>query len=142
MCLVKITESRFKFTESESGSNWLNPFGIYGRFYDVFQVSCNNRSCLNLVLDLLDMLLHTEKEYVETCVDRIRHDVFLISLRSVKISDQVHDVFGGLIHVEDRRYGVQTDSVQLVRFSHGHLAESVEIALLHGLFQLSDVLGW
>ena len=50
--------------------------------------------------------------------------------------DESDDEFGGVVHVEDRRIGVQTGGVELVRVLHRQLAKGLEVLGKIGLLEL------
>ena len=86
------------------------------------------------------MFLHTKDENMEASIYRVGCYVFAICLLCVDVSDKVDDVSRHLIHVENRRQGVQTNRVKLVCLPHRDFGEFVEILGYHRSFKLSNVL--
>ena len=88
------------------------------------------------------MLFHAEEEDVETSIDRVCHNVFLVSLLCIYVSCQVDNVLRRLIHVENRGHRIEANRMQLIRFLHRDARKLVKVFSLHSLLKLANMLLW
>ena len=73
-------------------SEGLNSVRVNACLDHVLYVTSDDRGCLNLSFDEIDMLLHAEQENVEARIDRVGNDVLFVCLSCINITYHVDEI--------------------------------------------------